>query len=373
LREAVRSSLRRNPVTALLGPRQAGKTTLARGLVPARGGTLFDLERPADVAALANPLLALEPLRGLVVVDEVQRMPSLFPVLRVLADRPRTPARFLLLGSASPELVRGASESLAGRVGFVEMAGFGVDEVGADRASRLWLRGGFPRSFLAASDDASLRWREDFVRTFLERDLPQLGVSIPSATLRRFWSMAAHFHGQIWNGAEFARALGSSEPTARAYLDLLAGAFVLRVLPPWRENLGKRQVKSPKIYVRDSGLLHALLGVRTRRDLLAHPKGGASWEGFALEQALRLLRPREAAFWSTHSGAELDLLVLHRSRRLGFEFKLSEAPNLTRSMHVALADLRLDRLFVVHPGDRSYRLSPKVEAVSLPRLVAIFS
>ena len=365
---SLRRSLAAGPVTALLGPRQSGKTTLARDLTRSTRAHFFDLEDPADLAALANPKMALEPLRGTVVIDEVQRMPGLFPALRVLADRPRTPARFLLLGSASPEIVRGASETLAGRVSFVEMKGFALGEVGARKIDPLWLRGGFPRSFLARSERDSFAWRNDFIKTFLERDIPQLGISIPALTLRRFWNMVAHFHGQIWNAAEFARSLGSSEPTARRYLDLLAGAFVLRVLPPWHENLSKRQVKSPKIYVRDSGLLHHLLGIPTRRDLFRHPKFGASWEGFALEQLLSALKPRDAYFWSTHAGAELDLLAFAGGRRLGFEFKSSESPALSKSMRVALTDLKLDRLFVVYPGPRSFRLSAKAEALALTDL-----
>jgi len=368
LKEAVGRAMARNPVTALLGPRQSGKTTLARNLMGNTRAEFFDLENPTDLAALENPMSALEPLRGRVVIDEVQRTPELFPILRVLADRPRTPARFLLLGSASPELVRGTSETLAGRIAFVQMTGFTLEEVGARKADALWLRGGFPRSFLAKSEQDSFAWRDDFVRTFLERDIPQLGISIPSLTLRRFWSMVSHFHGQIWNAAEFARSLGTSEPTARHYLDLLAGAFVLRVLPPWHENLSKRQVKSPKVYVRDSGLLHNLLGVRTRRDVLGHPKYGASWEGFAIEQVLSVLGSRDAYFWSTHSGAELDLLVFHKGRRIGFEFKSSDSPSMTKSMHVALSDLKLDRLFVVYPGSKPFNLAPKVEALPITKL-----
>ncbi|HLY76144.1 MAG TPA: ATP-binding protein [Planctomycetota bacterium] len=373
LKEAVGRAMARNPVTALLGPRQSGKTTLARDLMGNTRAAFFDLEHPTDLAALENPMSALEPLRGRVVIDEVQRKPELFPILRVLADRPRTPARFLLLGSASPELVRGTSETLAGRIAFVEMTGFTLEEVGARKADALWLRGGFPKSFLAKSEEDSFAWRDDFVRTFLERDIPQLGISIPSLTLRRFWSMVAHFHGQIWNAAEFARSLGNSEPTARHYLDLLAGAFVLRVLPPWHENLSKRQVKSPKIYVRDSGLLHNLLGVRTRRDVLGHPKYGASWEGFAIEQVLSVLGPRDAYFWSTHSGAELDLLAFQKGRRLGFEFKTSESPSMTKSMHVALSDLKLDRLFVVYPGSKPFNLAPKVEALPITALTEVLN
>jgi hypothetical protein len=363
--QALRRALGRSRVTALLGPRQCGKTTLAREAARSFRSEFFDLEDPTDLAALENPRSALEPLRGLVVIDEIQRRPDLFPVLRVLADRPKAAVRFLLLGSASPELVRGASETLAGRVAFVDLAGFAMDEVGRDRLDLLWLRGGFPRSFLARSERESLEWRKDFIRTLLERDFPQIGITIPAATLRRFWSMVAHFHGQIWNGAEFARSLGTSEPAARRYLDLLAGAFLVRVLPPWQENLSKRQVKSPKVYVRDSGLLHSLLGVPARRDLLGHPKLGASWEGFALEQVLSACAPREAYFWSTHSGAELDLLAFRDSRRIGFEFKASERPALSKSMHVALSDLRLDRLFVVYPGAKSFPLAARVEALAL--------
>lgn len=356
-------------MVALVGPRQCGKTTLARRIAQDGLADRFDLEDPVDVARLAAPKLALENLRGLVVIDEIQRMPELFEILRVLADRPRTPARFLVLGSASPQLVRGVSETLAGRVRFVEMGGFDVQEAGAERIRALWTRGGFPRSFLARSESESFTWRGDFIRTFLERDIPQLGISIAATTLRRFWTMIAHYHGQIWNAAEFARSLGTSEPTARRYLDILAGAFVVRQLAPWFENLGKRQVKSPKVYVRDSGLLHALLGLGDHRQLTSHPKFGASWEGFAVEQVLGILRPHEAYFWATHSGAELDLLAIRRGKRLGFEMKCADAPSLTRSMTVALHDLRLDRLLVVYPGTRSYRLSPKVEVVAVGDLV----
>lgn len=368
IHKALGEALHRSPVVALLGPRQVGKTTLARAYAGAKHAEYFDLEDPTDLAALANPKPTLEPLRGLVILDEVQRKPGLFEVLRVLADRPRTPARFLLLGSASPHLVKGASETLAGRIAFVDMTGFLLPEVGAVQSMKLWLRGGFPRSFLAPSEPKSLAWRKDFIRTFLEREIPQLGIDIPAATLRRFWSMTAHFHGQIWNAAEFARSLGSSEPTARRYLDLLTGAYMLRQLPPWHENISKRQVKAPKLYVRDSGLLHSLLGLSTRRDLLGHPKLGASWEGFALEQILGLRQQQEAYFWATHSGAELDLLIFEGTRRFGFEFKCTDAPRVTKSMHVALADLRLSRLSVVHLGSRTFPLAPRIEALSVNHL-----
>ena len=370
-RQEILRQLKASPIVSLLGPRQAGKTTLARQISRDRPAHFFDLEDPVALARLAAPMSALQPLKGLVVVDEVQRMPELFPLLRVLADRKPLPARFLILGSASPSLVREVSESLAGRVSFVDLTGFDLTEVGAARWRRLWWRGGFPLSFLAASDEASERWRRDFVRTFLERDLPQLGITTPSATLRRFWAMLAHFHGQVWNAAEFARSLGASEPTARRYLDILSAAFVVRQLPPWFENLGKRQVKAPKVYVRDSGLLHTLLGLHEFAALEGHPKLGASWEGFALEQVLRWTGDRDAYFWATHAGAELDLLVLRNGKRVGFEFKHSDAPTLTKSMHIALNDLKLQRLFVLYPGHESYQLHQKVEVVSVQSLPAV--
>jgi len=361
------------PVVSLLGPRQSGKTTLARAVARRHKATFFDLEDPRDLARLGSPMMALEPLRGLVVIDEIQRLPGLFEVLRVLADRPRRPARFLILGSVDPRLVRGVSESLAGRVRHVDIAGFDLTEAGPTKYRRLWVRGGFPRSYVSTADADSLAWRRDYIRDFLQRDLPELGITIPSATLGRFWNMVAHVHGAIWNAADFARSLGTSENTARHYLDVLAGARALRQLPPWFENMGKRQVKSPKVFVRDSGLLHALLGLETHDDLLGHPKSGASWEGFAIEQVLGLLRTEEAYFWSTYQGAELDLLVMVRGRRYGFEMKMSDAPTLTRSMHVAMGDLRLERLFALHPGKRSYPLGEKVEALAVLDLPARLS
>ncbi|MBI4220309.1 MAG: ATP-binding protein [Chloroflexi bacterium] len=370
LKQSVQQALRRSPVVALVGPRQCGKTTLARELAKGRAADYFDLEDPVDLARLTAPQLALADLKGLVVIDEIQRRPDLFGLLRVLADRRGTPARFLLLGSASPALMRGVSESLAGRVRFIDMGGFDLVEVGVERVSALWLRGGFPRSLLARSETESLTWRNEFIRTFLERDIPQLAITIPAQTLRRFWSMIAHFHGQIWSGVDFARSLDTSQPTARRYLDILSGAYVVRQLPPWFENIGKRQVKSPKVYIRDSGLLHALLSLRTRKDLMAHPKYGASWEGFAIEQVLSLLRPAESYFWATHSGAELDLLVPQSGKRLGFEMKVSDAPTLTRSMAIAMEDLSLSYIYVVYPGTRSYRLARKIEVVSIRDLPA---
>jgi predicted AAA+ superfamily ATPase len=364
----VRQALVRNPIVSLLGPRQVGKTTLARTVARGRKATFFDLENPSDLARLSTPKQALEPLRGLVVIDEIQRIPQLFEILRVLADRPRKPAKFLILGSADPRLVRGVSESLAGRVSHVDVGGFDLSEAGATRFARLWLRGSFPRSFLARSDGASLAWRRDYVRDFLQRDLSELGVTIPAATLGRFWNMVAHFHGGIWNAADFARSLGTSENTARHYLDILSGAWAVRVLQPWFENIGKRQVRSPKVYVRDVGLLHALLDLETRDELLGHPKAGSSWEGFAVEQIIALLRAREAYFWSTHQGAEVDLLVMRGGKRYGFEMKLSDAPTATKSMRIALEDLNLTRLFVVYPGRDSYSLDERIEVLAVSEL-----
>ena len=358
--------LARNPVCALLGPRQCGKTTLARAVIRDRKDThFFDLETAAGRARLGEPELSLAPLEGLVVIDEIQLEPRLFEALRPLADRRGTPARFLILGSASPDLIRGASESLAGRVGFVDLGGFDLTEVGARHLRKLWLRGGLPRSCLARSETASLRWRRDFVRTFLERDVPQLGIRIPAQALRRFWMMLAHYHAQIWNGAELARSLGVNEHTVRRYLDVLAGTYLVRQLPPWFENISKRQYKAAKVYVRDSGLLHALLGLGSWRELEAHPKLGASWEGFALEQVLALSSGADAYCWGTHAGAELDLLLLHRGRRYGIEFKYRDAPVMTRSLHVALADLRLDRAWIVYPGTERYQVHRQVEVVPL--------
>jgi predicted AAA+ superfamily ATPase len=307
----------------------------------------------------------LEGLTDLVVIDEVQRRPDLFELLRVLVDRPQNATLFLLLGSASPQLVKGVSESLAGRIGFVDLSGFNLGEVGDEHQDRLWIRGGFPRSFLADDNSASILWRDDFVRTFLERDIPQLGITIPSETLRRFWTMVAHYHGQVWNAADFARSLGTSENTARRYLDILAGAYVVRVLPPWFENIRKRQVKAPKVYIRDSGILHTLLQLRTLAHLQGHPKIGASWEGFAIEHVIGAFETRDAYFWATHAGAELDLLVMTAGRRYGFEFKYADAPGRTRSMHSAIKDLQLEHLWVVYPGVQEYTLHERISVIPM--------
>lgn len=370
---SVLRSLRRAPVVALLGARQVGKTTLARAAAAAHPGPThtFDLEAPADLARLADPALALAPLRGLVVLDEIQRRPDLFPVLRVLADRPRRPARFLLLGSASPDLVRGSSETLAGRIAFHELSGLTLDEVGVGNLAKVWRRGGFPRSFVARSEDESRTWRRDFVRTYLERDLPQLGIGIPAQTMRRFWTMVAHYHGQIWNSAELARAFGVSDVTVRRYLDVLAGTFVARILPPWAANVSKRQVKSPKVYLADPGILHTLLGIESQEDLESHPKVGASWEGFGVQSVAHRLgaRPDECFFWATHAGAELDLLVMRGRRRLGFDFKRTVSPSVTKSMHIAVEDLGLQRLDVVHAGAATFSLAPRIRALAFSRLL----
>ena len=369
--KAINDGFKRAKIVSITGLRQCGKTTLARSYAESQTKPVhyFDLEDPRSESRLREPMLALEALDGLVVIDEVQRLPSLFPVLRVLADRPETKARFLLLGSASPLLISSISESLAGRVALLEIEGFDLLETGTDSLRSLWLRGGLPPSYLAESDDASLLWRRDFITLFLERDLPQLGITIPSATLRRFWMMLAHFHGGIWNAAELARSLGTSEQTARRYLDILTGAFAIRQLPAWFENVGKRTVKSPKIYLRDAGLLHALLEIGHWEHLEAHPKLGASWEGFCIEQILNYCEPRQSYFWATHAGAELDLLVFRKSRRFGVEMKYADAPGTTRSMHIAMDNLKLDHLFVVHPGKDNYEIAPKIEVISLGELL----
>jgi len=365
----IEQNFRVHPVTALLGPRQCGKTTLARLLAENEPCEYFDLESPVDSRRLSQPIGALEALTGLVIIDEVQRRPDLFELLRVLVDRSENAARFLLLGSASPHLVRGVSESLAGRIGFVDLSGFQMSEVGADRMQQLWVRGGFPNSFLADDNSTSMVWRDNFIRTFLERDIPQLGITIPAETLRRFWTMVAHYHGQIWNAAEFARSLGTSENTARRYLDILSGAYMVRVLPPWFENIRKRQVKAPKTYIRDSGVLHTLLQLSNLADLQGHPKIGASWEGFGVEHVIGALETRDAYFWATHAGAELDLMVTTRGKRYGFEFKYADAPDRTRSMLIALQDLKLEHLFVVYPGNQEYRLHDKITVVPMKTIL----
>lgn len=369
LEERLAKTVKGFPVTLLLGPRQCGKTSLARRLAAKTGAAFFDLEDPENTLAPETLALNLRDKRGLVIIDECQREPALFPYLRVLADRRPLPARFLLLGSASPELVRGVSETLAGRVAQVQMEGFTIEEVGSARAPRLWRRGGSPASFLAATEEASYRWRLEFIQTHLERDLPALGIQVPGAALRRFWMMAAHIQAQTWNASDLARSMKTQEATAQRYLDILTGSFMLRQLPPWFENLGKRLVKAPKVYFRDTGVLHALLRLRNERELQTFPRLGFSWEGFAIEQVIgRLEAERDAYFYRTHGGAELDLLVLRGGKRHGFEMKHTDAPAMTKSMGVALEDLRLDHLWVLYPGEKTYRLSKKVTALPVTRL-----
>ena len=370
--EQLRQVLDENLVGALLGPRQCGKSTLAAEIAEESNSPhWFDLERADDRAALAQPELTLKPLRGLVVIDEIQRRPELFQTLRPLADRKGTPARFLILGSASSEIIKGVSESLAGRVGFIDLGGFHLGEVGIDAVDPLWLRGGFPRSFLAPTDAASHRWRTDFIRTFLEQDLPALGIRTATETLRRFWTMVAHYHGQIWNAAELARSLGASEPTARHYLDILCGTYLARRLQPWHTNLGKRELKAPKVYLRDTGLLHNLLGIKSRSELMSHPKLGASWEGFALEQVLSLFGQDDTYYWATHNGAELDLLLFRNGKAWGIEFKVGDGPVMTKSLHIALDNLKLERVWIVHPGEKRYPVHEKVEALPLRLLPSL--
>jgi predicted AAA+ superfamily ATPase len=369
LLKETQAALKRSRVVALIGPRQCGKTTLARQIVPPDSPNYFDLENPRSLVRLDEPMTAFEDLQGVIVIDEIQRRPELFPILRVLSDRSPLPARFLILGSASPDLLRQSSETLAGRISIIQMSGFGLPEVGFEAQSKHWLRGGFPLSFLSETEKESLSWRKDFISTFLERDVPQFGIKIPSAGLFRFWSMLAHYHGQIWNAAEAARTLNISETTARHYLDLLESLFMVRQLRPWFANLGKRQVKSPKIYFRDTGLLHYLLGIKSERELVLHPRVGASWEGYAIEEIIKAVRPDEAYFWSTHSGAELDLLMVKDNKRIGVECKRMDAPALTKSMQVAVNDLELDELVIAYPGKQEYPLGKNTRVVPLTKFL----
>jgi predicted AAA+ superfamily ATPase len=365
IRAQVAIALGRSRVVLLVGARQTGKTTLARELLSEESVNYFDLEDPAALSRLSEPMTALSPLRGLVVIDEVQRLPGLFTVLRVLADRRGDHARFLLLGSASGELMRQTAESLAGRLERVEIGGFSWLELGAPQEEVLWRRGGFPQAYLARSETDSMVWRRNFVRTLLERDFPQWGVRSSAAALHRFWIMLAHYHGQIWNAAEPARSLGVNESTTRKYLDLMTDAFMVRQLQPWHANIGKRQVKSPKLYIRDSGIFHQLLGIGTARELMSHPKLGASWEGFVIEQVLASEAHDEAYFWATHQGAEIDLILRRGDRMLGVECKRADAPTMTASIRIALEDVQLERVAVLYPGAKRYPLAERVEAVPL--------
>ena len=361
----LKESLDRSRVVALVGPRQCGKTTLAREFVAPESPNYFDLEDPTSLVRLEEPMTALGALQGIVVIDEVQRRPDLFPILRVLADRQPLSARFLILGSASKTLLRQASESLAGRIETVSMSGFSMAELGTSMQQSHWLRGGFPPSYLAQTEPDSLAWRKNFIQTFLERDLPQWGLMAPPITLLRFWTMLAHYHGQIWSAVEPARSLGVSEPTVRRYLDILTGVFMIRQLQPWHANLKKRQVKAPKIYLRDTGLLHQLLGIRSDQELFSHPKCGSSWEGYVIEETIKTMNPDEAYFWGTHNGAEIDLVMVKGGRMLGVECKRIDAPRLTPSMRIALENLNLERIAVVYPGARRYALAENVHAVPL--------
>lgn len=368
IRKRIETALQRSRVVLLSGPRQCGKTTLAKQFVDTASVNYFDLEDPTSLIRLEEPMTALRPLRGTVVIDEVQRRPELFPVLRVLADRDDSPARFLILGSASGDLLRQSSESLAGRVEKIVIGGLLLGEVGANQSQELWSRGGFPLSYLAPQFEESLTWREQFVSTLLERDLPQWGVQVPAVALHRFWTMIAHYHGQTWNAAEPANALGVNQSTVRRYLDLLTDAYMVRQLSPWHENLKKRQVKSVKIYIRDSGILHSLLLLRSEKEVLIHPKVGASWEGFVIEQILGIARGSDPYFWSTHQGAEIDLLLVRGNRMLGIECKRTDAPRVTKSMKIGLKDLKLDQLLVIYPGEKRYPMDEQIEAVPLSSL-----
>ncbi len=360
-------ALKRSRIVALVGPRQVGKTTIARTLVSSESLNYFDLEDPVSLARLAEPMTSLSSLRGLVVIDEVQLRQELFPVLRVLADRKRLPARFLILGSASPQLLQQTSESLAGRMEVIDVNGFSLDEVVVKHIEKHWRRGAFPLSYLAKSEADSVKWRQAFIRTLVERDLAQLGINIAPVALKRFWSMIAHYHGQIWSAADPARSLGVSETTIRRYLDLFTGAYLVRQLLPWHENLNKRQVKAPKIYVRDSGLLHTLLGIDSAAALNIHPKYGASWEGYVLEEIIKSLQLNSVYFWASHQGAELDIfLPQHHGKRIGIEVKRADAPTVTKSMRIAIDDLRLDKLLVIYPGAHAYALSPDQKIMAVP-------
>jgi predicted AAA+ superfamily ATPase len=366
--ESLEKATQRSPITALLGPRQTGKTTLARLFAENKPATFFDLESIPDQRRLQNPELVLGNLEGMIILDEIQLMPELFGTLRVLVDRPGQKARFIILGSASPEIIRNASESLAGRVEFIDLNGFDLSEVGSSNWQSLWVRGGFPCSFLAGDESDSLNWREGFIRTFLERDIPQLGISLSSTVMRRFWTMLAHYHAQTWNASELSRSMGLSDKTVRGYLDILTGAFMVRQLQPWYQNLSKRQVRAPKIYLRDSGLLHSLLNIQDKHDLLGRPKVGASWEGFVIEQVVQIIRPAETYFWATHNGVDLDLLFFYKGKRYGVEVKFNEGPEITHSMQTASHDLDLVHLWVIYPGKESYQVEKRISVYPLERL-----
>lgn len=368
--------LNSNAVVALIGPRQVGKTTLAR-ITADNFSTVsfFDLENPISLSRLSEPLLALQSLQGLIIINEIQHQPDLFKILRVLVDEPGQQRKFLVLGSASPILLKQSSESLAGRIAYLEIEGFSLQEIGVEHREKLWLRGSFPRSYLAEDQKSSIDWRQNFIKTFLERDLPQLGITIPAVTMRRFWMMLAHYHGQIWNASEFARAFGISDKTVRHYLDILTSTFIVKQLAPWWENISKRQVKAPKIYLSDSGLLHTLLGLDDLNELESHPKIGASWEGFAMNTVLTQLNisAHEAFYWSTYTGAELDLLFIRGNTRIGFEFKRTMAPTMSRSIAIAIEDLQLSHVYIVNPGNDIYPLTKEVSVLGLSKIMSLLS
>lgn len=372
----IRHALEQFPAVALLGPRQAGKTTLARAITSSRVGSLYlDLERPSDLAKLVDPeLLLSRHADHLVVLDEIQRRPELFSILRALIDDNRRPGRFLLLGSASPQLLKQASESLAGRISFHELSPFDVSEVQLTQAelAKFWLRGGYPLSWLAKTEEASVAWRESFIVTHLERDIPAFGIRVPGTTLRRFWQMLAHLHGQMWNASRLASSFGVSAPTVQHYLEILEATYMVRRLPPLHANLSKRLVKSPKIYLRDSGLLHALLGLRSLDDLAGHPVVGASWEGWVLEQIAQLLpSPWQLSFYRTAAGAEIDVVAERGNQRIGFEIKFSSAPTLSRGFWSAVGDLELERAYVIAPVETGYPLGQNVEVIPAVDLKAL--
>lgn len=373
IKKEIEAALNRNRIVALVGPRQCGKTTIAREFVSQSSLNYFDLEDPLSLARLEEPMTGLKDLKGTIIIDEVQRKPELFPILRVLADRVPLPAKFLILGSASPELVLNSSESLAGRIEIIEMNGFSLGEIGFENHPKHWLRGGFPRSYLAHSDGDSEKWRKNFIKIISERDIVRLGHSIPSTTIIRFWTMLAHYHGRIWNAAELALSLGIGETSVRRYLDVLSDVFMVRQLQPWHANIKKRQVKAPKIYFRDTGLLHQLLGIKTTEDLLVNPKCGTSWEGYAMEELLRVYKPDNSYFWATHNKAEIDLLLVKNNRMIGIECKRSDAPKITHSMRIALEDLMLSKIVVIYPGETSYALSGEIQAVALKEIHQYFS
>ena len=363
------NAIGRSKITALLGPRQCGKTTLAREISQQINSHFLDMESPTDQAKLQNPELYLANIPGMIIIDEIQQMPELFPVLRVLSDRSQDNGRFLILGSASPDITSKASESLAGRIEFVDLHGFNLSETGSEELNRLWIRGGFPLSYLAKTEEDSLAWREGFVRTFLQRDIPQLGINVPSVTLRRFWTMLAHSHGQLLNSSQLANSMGMSDKTIRSYIDILSSTYMIRTLPPWFSNSKKRQVKSPKIYFTDTGLLHHLLGIGNLENLLGHPQLGSSWESFAIEQILRIAPTLVPYFWSTYSGAELDLFISIHGQKIGIEFKFTETPKTTKSMHIAITELEFKKIYVIYPGTERYLLHKSIEACPLPNFM----